>query len=292
MLKIVTFAIFLLILFYYQTYSQCTPCSAAFSSSAFTAGTSNVGVLKEGSLRIIGMNHFIHGSRFYSGSEELKKYYDEELNIHFMGLNIGYGLTKKFTLETEIGAFPDKDLNFGFIREKISGFSSAALIGKYTIYSDRANAQEITLGLGGRLPLTSNTTLSGSPGLILQLFYFKNLTDDLNMILFHRSELFAEGRDSINLGNSFVTSLFLTKGIIDDLTGIIEARYDYLTKSNHDSTPIINTGRSILAIVPQLSYHFTDISISGFVELPIIKNYEGVQLSEKIGAGIALIYML
>jgi hypothetical protein len=89
-----------------------------------------------------------------------------------------------------------------------------------------------------------------------------------------------------------VTSLFLTKGIIDDLTGIIEARYDYLTKSNHDSTPIINTGRSILAIVPQLSYHFTDISISGFVELPIIKNYEGVQLSEKIGAGIALIYML
>ena len=294
-MKINTFILVIIlfvILIQTRTYSQCGCCSAAFSGSALAAGTSNIGVLKEGTLRVIGLHRFLYGDKFYEGSTQLKKYYDEEMMINFTGVNIGYGITKSFTLETEIGAFPDKDLNFGYTREKISGFSSFNLIGKYTLLADRENKQEITIGAGGRIPITSNTTLSGNPGAILQLFYFKGLGDDFNLIFLSRAELHTQNSENFLQGNSFINSLFVSKLVTTNLYATLETRLDYLDKSFEDNKALINTGRSVISVVPQISYSVGKFSLSGFVELPIYKYYTGIQLSENIGAGIALVYML
>lgn len=274
-----------------NSYSQCSCCTAAFSGSALAFGTSNVGVLKEKSFRIIGVYRYLYGSRFYDGTHELKKYSNEELNMHFTGINLGYGVTKELTLESEIGSFPNKDLNMGYLRDQIAGMSSLSLISKYTVLSDKRNAQEITFGFGGRMPLTKNEFLSGNAGLIMQLFYFINPIENINFVLLERSEIYFKNSDDKTQGGSHILSLFTSRRIVDNLAGILETRFDYLTKSHIGGKELINTGRSIISVVPQLNYNFDKFSISGFAEIPIYKNYNGVQLSEKIGSGIALIYM-
>jgi hypothetical protein len=278
-------------IFIYKSFAQCSCCSAAFSGSALAAGTSNIGVLKEGSFRFIGLYRYLNGSRFYSGTDELKNLYGEELNVHFTGFNLGYGVTTKFTIDLEGGAFPDKDLNFGYTRDQISGMNSLALIGKYTIFADKETSQELTLGAGFRQPLTSNTTLSGNNGAILQLFYFKNITDDFNLIIFNRSEFYLTDKSNFKSGNNITSSVFLTKGIFEKMTGILETRYELQGISSQDNLDLINTGKQILSLVPQISYNFSDFSVSGFFELPVYRNFEGVQLAERFGAGLAIVYM-
>lgn len=281
----------LIFCFLNETKSQCGCCSAAFSGSALAAGTSNIGVLKEGTLRVIGINRLLYGNRFYDGPDLLKKFYDEEMLINFTGANIGYGLTKSFTLETEIGSFPYKELNFGYTREKISGFSTINVIGKYTLLADRVNKQEITIGGGGRIPLNSNTTLSGNPGVIFQLFYFKNLVDDFNLIFLNRSEIAFKDSENFKQGNSYINSVFLSKGITHKLYSLFEIRFDYLDKSYDGDDELLNSGRYVLSLVPQISYNLGKLSLAGFFELPVLKNYNGIQLGEKFGCGIALVYM-
>lgn len=274
-----------------ESYGQCGSCSAAFSGSAMAAGTSNVGVLKEGSIRTIGIYRYLYGSRYYEASNRLNKFSNEELSIHFSGIHLGYGVTKRFTIETELSAFPNKDLNMGFERTQISGLSSAAFIGKYTIFADRKNKQEITLGGGARLPLTSNTVLSGNLGAMVQFFFFKNLFSDVNLILSNRSEFFAKDSQDFHLGNSYVTSLFISSPIIENLNGIAEIRYDHLDQSNDKDGLIEDSGRSLLSFVPQINFQFNKFSISVFSELPIHKEYKGTQLGEDIGLGLAFIIM-
>ncbi|MBX3042302.1 MAG: hypothetical protein KIT33_08815 [Candidatus Kapabacteria bacterium] len=276
---------------YNLMYSQCGCCSAAFSGSALAAGTSNIGVLKEGSLRIIAMHRALYGDHFYDGTQKLGKFYDEQMLINFTGINIGYGVTKRFTLETEIGAFPDKNINMGYQIERISGFSSINLIGKYTVLADRDNKQEITIGAGYRQPLSGNVALSGNSGGILQLFYFKNLYDDFNLVFLSRAELFLINPDKFEQGNSYINSVFISKKISEKFYGLVEFRYDHLSKSYQESELLINTGRSVLSIVPQLSCNFGKLSVSGFFELPVYKNFNGIQLGESFGAGIALVMM-
>jgi hypothetical protein len=282
----------LIFLFYEKSESQCGCCSAAFSGSSLAAGTSNVGVLKEGSWRVIGLYRNLYGTKFFNGTKELRKYYDESLNIHYSGLNVAYGFTKDFTLETEIGAFPYKNLNFGYSEENISGFSSLAMIGKFTILADKQNSQEITIGGGARLPLSSNTTLGGNFGIAVQIFYFKSIVSDLNLILYQNYEFYIKDSENYQKGNSWVSSLFLTKGISEKLTAIFESRFEILTPSFQGDEKIINTGKKSITIVPQISFNTGKFSVSGLVELPLYKDYEGVQLSEKIGSGIAVIVMI
>ncbi|MFA5510951.1 MAG: hypothetical protein WC313_00755 [Candidatus Kapaibacterium sp.] len=291
-LGICAFAILLLLMQCRYAQSQCGCCAAAFSGAALAAGTSNIGVIKENTLRIIGMYRFLHGSRFYNNDSELKKFYDESLNIHYGGLNLAYGVTTRFTLETEISSYPDKDLNFGYSREKISGFSTFALIGKYTILADRDNKQEITLGLGAKLPITNNTTLSGTSGLIYQIFYFKNLNEKYNIIAAHRGEMFVENNTGFKPGNSFVSSVFVTRILGDGFTGIMELRHDYLSKSEQESELIQNSGKTVVSLVPQLTYSLDGYSVSAFIEYPFYKKYVNIQLSEQFGAGLAVIFML
>lgn len=271
--------------------AQCGGCNAAFSGSTLAAGTSNIGVLKENSYRIISVYRFLYGSNYYRGDERLKKFDDEELNIHFVGFNLAYGVTKSFTIETEFGGFLKKDLNMGYDRTDISGLSSLAIIGKYTLFADRENKQEITISAGGRAPITPNSTLSGNFGAIAQIFYFKSLTDGLNIIFLNRSEFFIEDKHDYQQGNSYITSLFLSQELVDDLNGIIEFRYDYFDKSYQAGEVMPNAGRDIFSLVPQINYNLDKVSISAFTEIPIYKNYSGLQLGEDFGLGLALIYM-
>ncbi len=274
-----------------KIYSQCSSCSAAFSGSQLAAGTSNVGVLKEGTFRFITLYRYLYGSEFYLGSETLEKHYGQELDVHLLGFNLAYGINKKFTIDLELSAFPDKNLNFGYSQDRISGFNSASLIGKYTIFSHKASSQELTLGAGPKLKLTNNRILSGNNGVIAQLFYFINIYDDINIVLFNRSEFYIEDKDQFKSGNNISTSLFLTKELFEKFNAILESRYEVQGISYQNDSEMLNTGKQILSLVPQFSYNFDELSISLFFEMPVYKKYEGVQLSEKLATGIALIYM-
>jgi hypothetical protein len=272
--------------------AQCGGCNAAFSGSTLAAGTSNIGVLKENSFRAISVYRFLYGSNFYKDTERLKKFDDEELNIHFMGFNLAYGLTKSFTVETEFGGFLQKDLNMGYDRTNISGLSSIAVIGKYTLLADRKNKQELTLSAGGRAPMTHNTTLSGNFGAIFQLFYFKNLIGDLNLIFLNRNEIYFSNKNDYRQGNSYITSIFLSQPIANDLNGILEFRYDYFDKSYEYGEIMPNAGRDVLFVAPQINYTIGKISLSFITEIPVYKQYSGLQLGEDFGLGLAFIYMM
>lgn len=284
--------IVLIIISNIKLYSQCACCSAAFSGSALAAGTSNVGVLKEGSIRAINVYRFLYGNNFYRGIESLDNLYGESLNIHFLGTNIGYGLTKDITVDFEIGSFPAKNLDYGYTNDKISGLGVATLIGKWNFFNDRNTKQEATLGIGYRQPITENLILSGTSGIVAQLFYFLNIHEDVNLILFIRGEKSLENSNNYSQGDNVVSSIFASTILADKLAGILELRYDYLSKAKDDTSDLLNTGRGTFYLVPQLNYAFDGFSLSTFFELPIHRNYNGVQLGERFGSGIALIFMI
>lgn len=278
--------------------AQCT-CMGGASVGGFTpvGGTSNIGLLKAGHLRLINYYVYSNGNKYYKGSEETESGVVKSYNSTFTGLMVGYGLFDDFTVDMDLGYYIDKRQDFEAYNLSGSGFSHFSIYGKYNVLSSTFNEIEWTLGLGARIPLVLTEqnlpqnikSSTGAFGGILLSYLHKGFkSNTLHFILVNRIEINAENSTTYLYGPGFTNSLFITKGIIEKLTGMLEIRNDIKLMDYKYDKLIDDSGWNTLILSPQLNYSVNNFNFSIYYDFPFYKHYNGTQLTNKSNFGISL----
>lgn len=286
-------------------YSQC------FASPGNpVAGSTNLGVLDEGIIRTIGFYQYNYLDRYYKGSDE----YDWDVPsaitsayYNYAGLSLGYGITEKFTLETEIGYFINKTQNYRKQSpDKGTGLSNAIVSGKYNVYRDWVNFVELTLSAGVKIPFSTEPQSvdgvdlpinvqpsTGNFGAVIQSFFVKEI-DEISgrIILINRYENnFSENELGYNFGDKLSSSLFLSKHLanpytdfLDDITLILQLRHEYSQKDQREEDTVEFSGSNLFFIAPQINYNLDMIwNFSLTYDIPVYQYYNGIQLANTYG---------
>ncbi len=286
----------------YDAYSQCS-CMGGAAVGGLTpvGGTVNIGVLREGFFRATTFYRYSAGDTYYRGDVIAEKGLIDNYHIHYMGLLFGYGVTNKFTLEAELGAFPQKFQDFNYYSLSGGGLSHVLISGKYNLFYSIRNEFEITAGIGGRLPLVIQEEnlpqyvlpSTGAYGLVLQAFLHKGYKDHgLRFILIHRTDINAENNLDYQYGTGFYTSFYTAKNIFDAITGIIEIRNEYRLKDAYMGEVYDDSGGNIFIISPQINYVIGDFNISALFDYPFYKYYNGYQLANDFSFALNLTWQI
>jgi hypothetical protein len=273
---------------------------AAIGGLTAIGGTANVGVLKEGYFRANLSGVFLYGDEFY-GERSIEKGVVNYFETYYSNLLLAYGITNDLMIESEIGYFPQKmqsyserDLDTNIIS---SGFSHIGLTAKYNIYNSIMNEFEFTAGAGMKIPLTTDkgnlpqhiAASTGAYSVSVQSFLHKGFKKQgLRFFLINRFDYNFENIYEYQYGTSLTNSLFITKNIIENLSGYLEIRNairnkDKIKKVIHD-----NSGGIFLTLSPQINYSYYKFNFAIFFDYPIYQKLYGSQLGLNYSAGMNL----
>ncbi len=300
--RILLIIIGLIVLGTEHTFCQCACCSgAAVGGITPVSAKANVGVLKPNFLKtsVYYMNSY--GDSYYRGDKEIINLYDDYYVTNYLGLNLGYGLFRDFTIEAELGYFLEKkQKQLGADAVVSRGPSHITLSGKYNLYDSRSKEIEITVGGGAKIPFDENEALpqhlkpsAGAYGAVLQAFFHKGfIRSGWSFLYYSRAEFNAENGDDYKYGDSFINSFFIIRNIVENLNAGLELRGDYRKKDYDDGDRLDDTGGFSLICSPILSYQYESLNLSASYNYPVYKYYFGKQLTNDYSFSLILDWSL
>ena len=261
-------------------------------------GNTNQGTLPKYTLQV--NSYYKHGySEGYMQDDHNSDFkFVKNANNSFVGLQLGYGITKRFTFVIDGGYYLNRTQNFEIQSYKFSlngfGGSSVTLSGKYNIIKDTTRDIEFTMGVGVKLPWSKKPQIidgveltedvqpsNGAYGLVVSAFLFKDF-DNSNIRMFVMNNTTINGTSIRNYkeGNTYITSFFISK-TIKNWTGILQVRNEIRDFAYRDDIKVTSSGGYRFLLVPQLNYSIKKkYNISALYELPIYQNYYGIQLKD------------
>jgi hypothetical protein len=288
-----------------SSYSQC--CCVGTPSG----GTTSIGILGQNVLRATLFARYSQSNDYYQGSSKVNQsgVYVQKANFKYVGAIVGYGITDDITLETEFGYFLNKTWQYSIATPDVvgSGLSSLVVSAKYNLFNSMEDMFEITAGVGAKLPFSTKPQIvdnvelnqdlqpsSGAYGAVLQAFIHKGFPDsDINLFLMNRTEI--NGSNTFpfpyRYGNSYITSLYASKKIIESLVGMLQLRYDIRNQDERDGKPFENSGGYSFIVSPQLSYHIDKLNFSVLCDIPVYKYYNNKQLANAYSAAFNISYL-
>ncbi|MBN2682502.1 MAG: hypothetical protein JXR58_08330 [Bacteroidales bacterium] len=253
-MKILISAIFVCFVFYGKT--QC------FSSTGNPiGGNANMGVMNKNELRVASFFKHSYSGKYFHGTEIS---IDEGHNTanyavyNYTSVLLGYGITDRFTVETNIGYYLNKTKYFKSPMEG-NGFSNTELLAKYAFYENKEKRIEFTGKAGIKIPLRSSEqklqttgidiskhpdvqSCLGNYGFITQIYLIKeNNFKGLRYFFITQYEHNFWSKDEYfrlrqyNFGNSLNTSVFITKHLhlppalsflSENWTAILQVRHE------------------------------------------------------------------
>ena len=274
------------------------------------AGSTNLGILDPHIVRVIGFYQFSVSDRYYEGRHPSD--YDPAGAIssafyHYAGMNLGYGLTRRFSIETELGYFFNKTQEYKYLDYRLtgSGLSNVVISGKLNLYQDLVRRTELTVAAGPKLPFSTHPQVvdgvelpvdlqasTGNYGAVAQLFFVKEFDAfSGRLILTGRYENnFTENKQGYRFGDAWITSLFMSKHLANrhtdltkDLTLILQARHEYRSRNMRNGQAVDFSGSNLLYLAPQLNYNLNLIwNFSVIVDVPVYQYYNGIQLANRL----------
>jgi hypothetical protein len=304
----------LLILFPTGIFAQC--CSSGSPAGASTF----VGLLNKKDLRVIAFYRNNYSDTYFQGtSKDNTPTFLKNTALKFAGLTLGYGLTKRVTVEYEMGYFISKVQRYEFTSDKITtvegfGFGNGFVSAKYGVYVKPANNIEVTVGAGVKFPFSKQPQfvdhviiprdLQPSTGVygMTGLFFFNKGFPEISLRVFslNKFELngasrydFSTGKYNADYrykyGNMLMNSIFVSKKIMTNFFGVVQFRSENRQADHVNSVLEKNTGNEIIYVSPQLSYSIAGswhVAVMG--DYPIYKNYTGKQLTPKYSWALSL----
>ena len=271
-------SIVILVLFFNENiYSQC--CSANP-----VVGSTNVGLLSKNTLREIAYYRYNYSDTYYEGNNKQPDiHYLKYAWYSYVGNIISFGISNKFTADLEIGYYIRKQELTDASRKLYSqGWNNGILSVKYGLV--KHSNFECTIGSGLKFPFTKNVlednygrplsvslqTSTNAFGGVFLLFLQKNFPEyQFRIVLNHRTEAF-NGYNSIYYmkGNTFFTSLFLSKSLNTHWNIIIQLRNEYRTRDYRYDKAIIGTGGYVWIFSPQINFNFKGFYFSLLYDKP------------------------
>jgi hypothetical protein len=283
--------------FYAQCCGGCSP----------IGGNTNQGTLPKYTLQV--NTYYKHGySEGYMQSDHNSNFkFVQNANNSFVGLQLGYGISKRLTVVVDGGYYLNRTQNFDIQSYKFSlngfGGSSVTLSGKYNIIKDTARDIEFTMGVGLKLPWSKNPQIidgveltedvqpsNGAYGLVISTFLFKDFDKSgLRMFLLNTAAINGKSIRDYKEGNTYITSFFVSKTFLKNWSGILQVRNEVRDFAYRDDIKVTSSGGYRFLIVPQLNYSIKKkYNISALYEMPIYQNYYGIQLKDMYAFSINL----
>jgi len=273
-----------------------------------------VGVLGRNTLRSVAYFRYNYSDTYFQGSGKTNentalKY----ASYNFSGIGIGYGVTKRLTVEADFGYFFNKtqqskdlflsDSTVLTFKEKGYGLSNGGITLKYGVFVAPAKQVEITLGAGFRYPFTTNpqmvdgvqlnrdvqpsTNAFGASGMFFYNKGFSSIT--LRVFSINRYDYNFEGKDGYKYGNILLNSLFVSKKIIKYFFAILQVRNEWKTNDRDNGTNVVNSGFDLVTVSPTLSYSIAGRwNVTALCDIPVYKYYNGKQMTPKYSFALSV----
>ena len=273
-----------------------------------------VGVLRRNTLRTVAYYRYNYSDTYFQGSGKTNentalKY----ASYNFSGIGIGYGVTKRLTVEADFGYFFNKtqqskdlflsDSTVLTFKEKGYGLSNGGITLKYGVFVAPAKQVEITLGAGFRYPFTTNpqmvdgvqlnrdvqpsTNAFGASGMFFYNKGFSSIT--LRVFSINRYDYNFEGKDGYKYGNILLNSLFVSKKIIKYFFAILQVRNEWKTNDRDNGTNVVNSGFDLVTVSPTLSYSIAGRwNVTALCDIPVYKYYNGKQMTPKYSFALSV----
>ncbi len=280
--------------------SQCCSTGSPAGASVY------VGVLSKNSLRAISFYRHQFSDTYYKGREQsIGNNALKSANFNFVGLSFAYGISKKLTLETDLGYFVNKSQTFAAINYTETGFglSNGGLTIKYGALVRPIQNFELTLGAGFRYPfstkplmvdnvqLTRDVQPSTNAMAISGMIFISKGFPDVKMRLFSINRFDHNFQDKLAyaFGDVLSNSVFVSRNITKNLMGLLQIRNEYRWKDKDQKVIRQNSGNHLVLLSPQLNYRFaSEWNVSMMIDLPVYKHYSGKQLTPSYSFAVGI----
>jgi hypothetical protein len=273
------------------------------------AGAASVGTIEKKSLRLTTFYRHSFSDTYYIDGNSKAEWQGAKANFNYIGEIITYGITKKLTVETEIGYFLNKSKKDIYQDLNTHGFATSVFSFKYNILKTKREL-EITIGAGAKIPFTQEAILgefeipypddiqpsTHAFGYVGQLFISKAYPKhQFKIILMNRYETNYRNMEGYKFGDALFTSLFLSKSFLEKFTALVQVRNEHreIDKIYEDGigyNTFSSTGSDVIFLSPQLSYTLPHkFNVAALVDFPISRNYKGTQLGPKYAIGVSVI---
>ncbi len=273
-----------------------------FSAANPVGGTANLLVLDKKTLRYFGFYRHAYSNKYFEGSS--RSDFDQVKNAayHYLGTILAYGLTQKFTLETEWGYYLNKHYNYNLdpvYNLKGTGFTNTVINGKFRLYTNYQKRLFLSGSVGLKVPLTLNPRevdgvvlpvdlqpSTNAFGTVFQGFFVKEKSETgWRYFLVSRLETNFPNKNDYQLGTALFSSLFVSKHIPDhwikgDWTAILQVRNEFRTTNRREHMTEKSTGGCLFLLSPQINHYIKEKwNVSLIFDIPVYQYYKGTQLS-------------
>ncbi|GIV26765.1 MAG: hypothetical protein KatS3mg027_0579 [Bacteroidia bacterium] len=276
----------LIILTFHKTFSQC--CSANP-----VVGSTNIGLLSQNTLRVIAFYRYNFSDIYFESNKKRTDIQYLKYSLYsYVGNILSYGITRKFTVDLEMGYYLKKAELTNVMRKiETNGWNNGIMTIKYGLI--KRTTFECTIGGGLKFPLTQqlkeqdgrplsvslqpSTNAFGAIGL---LFVQKSFPEhQFRIFVIHRSEVFnGYNRIYYMKGNAFTSSLFLSKGLNTHWNALLQIRNEYRTRDYYYDRSLIGTGGILLFVSPQINYSFKGYNFSFIFDIPVYRHVNEIQI--------------
>lgn len=281
------------------------------SSANPVGGIDNLLVLEKQSFRIISFYKYGQSKQYYENNRPCNFSLISKAWYNYGSALIGYGVTNKLTLETELGYYFNKSQTYNIDPPSTltgQGLSNLTFSAKYNLLQNHVKRIYYSAGLGMKVPFSRKPMIVdhvelppelqptiGAYGLVFHSSYVKEYSEKgLRFFLTNRVEYNWPNKDEYRLGTVFFNSFFISKHLMSpklkgDWTAIAQLRNEIRIPDQIENKVKESSGSCLFFVVPQINYvHKEKWNFSAMLDIPIYQKFKGIQLSA--GMGFTLVF--
>ena len=279
-----------------RSHAQC------FSAANPVGGTTNLLVLDKKTLRTISFFRHAYSNKYYEGNSPSDFDQVKQANYNYLGWILAYGVSQKFTLETEWGYFFNKSYHYNLdpiYIQRGRGMNNTVISGKFRLVTDYQRRFFLAGSAGIKVPLSPDPVekdgvvlpvdlqpSTNALGSVLQGFLVKeNSLSGMRYFMVSRFEMNLPDRNGYKLGKALITSVYVSKHLPDhwlpgDWTTMVQVRDEIRSPNSLDGITQAATGGHLLLVSPQVNYSIKDKwNLSLMADIPVYQYFKGTQLA-------------
>ncbi|MBA3664613.1 MAG: hypothetical protein H0W61_10440 [Bacteroidetes bacterium] len=270
-------------------------------------GNTNQGTLPKYMLQVNGYHRNAYSQGYMEKDHSSDFKFVKNAQSNYEGLQVGYGLSKRLTVDLETGYYLNRSQYFQIYgyNYSLNGFggSSFTFSGRYNILKDTVRDIEFTGGIGIKVPwstkplVTNGVELSedvqpsnGAYGVVVRTFFLKEFDKaEFKFFLINTVNINSTNPKAYKEGNTYLSALFFSKKVAKRITAIFQIRNEIREHSYRDKLVVTSSGGCRFIFIPQLNYTIKkNYNLSLLYELPFYQYYNGIQLRDVYAISINL----
>lgn len=290
-----------------ETYAQC--CGAG-NPISISGTDSNI---KKKHMQIsLDYRHSYSDAYYEGGSKYKNSFYGQlsDASYDFLNLGIAYGITKRWTVQTQLGYYIDKQENFkdpSLPDAKVNGIGDLSLSTSYVAYTNPRKGIELVPFVtvkfpvgkfdcenqGVKLPISMQPS-SGSYKYSGGFYFYSNLSRRWYVTSYNLFE-YAQRIISRNFNYKYGNLTYLNAAVyyktFDFITLGANLSYEYMGRSKDEYGFLEGTSYQLMKVSPQILVRpVKQFHMVVSADIPVWRNVSGIQMSNKWAMQVKLIY--